>query len=134
MKPNDRRQSDRRVDGNGAMAIDRRNGDRRQNEDRRQQPRLPVELWVEEMAGDSIYLRHTANLSEGGMMFDVALPHPLGTLIHLKFTLPGDSDPIIAHGTVVSSGASDEGLGMGIEFVGFEGDGQQRLQAFITSS
>ena len=85
---------------------------------------------MEEMAGDDVYFRRTGNVSEGGVYFDSAIPHSLGTVVTLKFALPGDKEMVVARGRVVSS-AGANGLGMGVKFISVEGDGQKRIRGCI---
>jgi len=105
--------------------------DRRKN-DRRQTVRIPLELWMEEVSGDDIYFRRTGNVSEGGVYFDKAIPHRLGTIVTLKFALPGEKEMIVARGDVVSTAGDPDGLGMGVRFLNVEGDGKERLRAYVT--
>ena len=85
---------------------------------------------MEEMAGDDIYFRRTGDVGEGGVFFDRAIPHALGTVVTLKFALPGDKEMVIARGRVVSAKGS-EGLGMRVKFISIEGDGEKRIRSYI---
>ncbi len=69
--------------------------------ERRQEKRIPVEMWVEERLGSETYFQRSANLSLGGIYLDHTIPHPPGTVVQLKFTLPGDSEPISVMGEIV---------------------------------
>jgi hypothetical protein len=124
----DRRRHDRRQGRESSADIERRAADRRQRE-RRIGSRVPVELWMEEVLGEDVYFRRTGNVSEGGVYFDKAIPHMLGTMVTLKFALPGDREMVVARGEVVSGGGDE--LGMGVKFKTIEGDGQRRLREFI---
>lgn len=125
----DRRRSERRRE-NVPVAKDRRTSQRRQTH-RRASPRVPLELWMEETAGDDVYFRRSGNVSEGGVYFDRAIPHDIGTVVTLKFALPGDREMVVARGRVVNAGAG--GLGMGIKFIHIEGDGQKRIKSALRS-
>jgi hypothetical protein len=126
----DRRKSDRRSN-NQAVVVERRVSADRRAADRRETPRVPLELWMEEMAGDDVYFRRTGNLSEGGVFFDRAIPHALGTVVTLKFALPGDKEMVVARGKVVAAANVDAGLGMGVKFISVEGDGQKRIRTYL---
>lgn len=89
---------------------------------------------MEEMAGEDVYFRRTGNVSEGGVYFDKAIPHELGTVVTLKFALPGDKEMVVARGRVVSAAGGKSGLGMGVKFIHVEGDGQQRIRQAIRST
>ncbi len=128
----DRRKQDRRL-GEKGVSDDRRQDDRRKA-DRRTAPRVAIELWMEEVLGDDVYFRRTGNLGEGGVYFDKAIPHPLGTMVTLKFALPGDKEMVVARGEVVNIATGDDpGLGMGVKFITVEGNGQERVRGFIKS-
>lgn len=125
---NERRKGERRQRSQ-PVDPDRRRTDRRNSSDRRQRLRLPVEMWMEEVAGNDIYFRRTGNVSPGGVYFDKAIPHPVGTCLTLKFNLPGTDLILSAHGVVISIAA--DGLGMGVRFDRFDGDGAEQLERFI---
>src|SRR5687767_3405723 len=104
----DRRRSNR---GGGGVSNERRRGG-----DRRATDRVPIEMWVEETTDRELYFQRSGNLSEGGIFLENTVPHPIGTLVNLMFTLPGDSDPIRIQGEIVNA-AEGKQLGMGIKFV-----------------
>ncbi len=110
--------------------LDRRRGERRKA-DRRASQRVPLELWMEEVSGDDVYFRRTGNLGAGGVYFDRAIPHAVGTMVTLKFSLPGDREMVVARGEVVSAAGSAKGLGMGVKFIAVEGDGLERIRMFV---
>jgi len=130
MASRDRRNTDRRK---SAVRVpnERRNSPRRHGQDRREATRVPLELWMEEVSGDDVYFRRTGNVSVGGVYFDRAIPHSLGTMVTLKFALPGDKEMVVARGKVVSAAGSNDGLGMGVKFTSVEGDGKKRLRGYI---
>ncbi len=82
-------------------------------------------------ASGDVYFRRTGNVSAGGAFFERAVPHAVGTELTLKFLLPGEREKIVARGEVVSAPGGRGGLGMGIRFRRFEGDGQSRMRAFL---
>lgn len=83
--------------------------------DRRQSLRVPVEMWVEEVADDHRVFRRAGNLSAGGLHLDKTIPIAIGTHINLRFTLPDDAEPVLVEGDVVSIDQEQE-LGMGVKF------------------
>jgi hypothetical protein len=129
MAVSDRRRVSRRLD-RASVSAERRGRDRRGIQ-RRQVPRVNLELWMEEISGEDVYFRHTGNVSEGGVYFDRAIPHPLGTTVTLKFALPGDREMFVARGQVVHGAGSSDGLGMAIMFISIEGDGKKRLKSHL---
>jgi len=129
MAVGDRRKNDPHLNATGAAASSRQ--DDRRKTDRRSTPRVGLELWIEEVLGDDVYFRRTGNLGEGGVYFDKAIPHAIGTMVTLKFALPDDKEMVVARGEVVSIAGSEEGLGMGVKFITVEGDGQVRIRELI---
>lgn len=131
----DRRRTDRRQTRSNGVKVERRGNDRRKRPDRRQSPRLPLELWMEEVSADGdVYFRRTGNVSTGGVYFDRAIPHAIGTELTLKFALPGEREMVVARGEVVSTRGGPNGLGMGVQFRRFEGDGQRRIRDYLRSA
>jgi hypothetical protein len=128
----DRRQSTRRKDGHTSKSDDnRRKSERRQGADRRDTPRVNLELWMEELSGEDVYFRRTGNVSIGGAYFDTPFPYEPGTEVTLKFGLPGSREMVVARGKVVSRGRGQDGLGMGVKFISIEGNGRDRIRSYI---
>jgi len=98
--------------------------------DRRGGPRIPIEMWVEETTNSERYFRRAGNLSRGGLRLDHTIPLPIGTVVNLTFTLPGDSAPVKVAGEIVSTAGPDE-LRMGVKFVGLSGDALARIDAYL---
>ncbi len=132
MAGRDRRSNDRR-NAEVSVPVNRR-GPQRRTKDRREEQRVPLELWMEEMAGEDVYFRRTGNVSAGGVFFDRAIPHAVGTVVTLKFGLPGEKEMIVARGQVVTAAGANDGLGMGVKFVTFEGDGKKRIRKAMKAS
>ena len=100
--------------------------------DRRSQKRIPVEMWVEEQRGADVYYQRSANLSVGGIYLDGTIPHPRGTFVQLRFTLPGDEESISVRGEIVGE-PNEEKLGMHVKFLPEDLEGQlgERLRSFV---
>lgn len=97
--------------------------------ERRRAARANVVITVEIRDERGFSLYSTRDISSGGVFFDRAIPHPVGELVELSFTLPGDPAPIRCRGEVVNV-PDARGYGMGIRFVELrEADGQ-RIGAF----
>ena len=111
-----------------AVHVDRRSGDRRNA------VRAPIDMWMEESKGNELYFRRTGNLSAGGVFFEQSIPHPLGTEVNLKFTLPGQDDVIEALATIVNTPGEKDGLGMGVHFVEMGDGDRQRIETFVTQT
>ncbi len=99
--------------------------------ERRAHERLPIEMWVDQEQGDVTYFQRSANLSSGGIYFPGTLPEPIGTRVKLRFTLPGDDDPISVAAEVVGGDAGPERPGMRLRFVDLEQSVSDRIDAAI---
>ena len=128
----ERRQKSRRDIGHKHGGPNRRKANERRGSERRADTRVMLELWMEELVGDDVYFRRAGNLSAGGVFFDSAIPHQLGTEMTLKFTLPGCKEMVVARAKVVShTEKKTDGLGMGVKFISFEGNGKSQLKSYI---
>jgi uncharacterized protein (TIGR02266 family) len=101
--------------------------------ERRGEPRIPIEMWVEEITGSERYYRRANNLSRGGLRLDHTIPLPLGTVVNLTFTLPGDKAPVEVRGEIVSAAAPEE-LRMGVKFIDLSPDARTRIDAFLAKA
>jgi hypothetical protein len=98
--------------------------------ERRGGPRIPIEMWVEETSESERYFRRAGNLSRGGLRLDHTIPLPLGTVVNLTFTLPGDSTPVSISGQIVSNAGPDD-LRMGVKFVNPSAAAQAQIDAYL---
>jgi uncharacterized protein (TIGR02266 family) len=127
---NDRRRTNRRT-RNDPVVAERRGSERRRG-DRRDAARAPLDLWVEEEKGDELYFRRTGNISLGGISFEHTIPHAPGTLVRLRFALPGASQQVIeVQAEVVTAKTATDGLGMGLRFRSMSDHDRLALQAFL---
>ena len=100
------------------------------NGERREGPRIPIEMWVEETTESERYFRRAGNLSRGGLRLEHTIPLPIGTTVHLTFTLPGDTAPVSVSGQIVSSTGPDD-LKMGLKFINLTADAEQKIDAYL---
>jgi uncharacterized protein (TIGR02266 family) len=126
----DRRRGERREE-NVVVDKERRDGTDRRAGERRRFARAPIDLWVEEERGNELYFRRTGNVSLGGVYFEQSIPHPLGTRVKLRFSLPGEDDLIEAFGEIVNTPGVKDGLGMGLSFLQIDTAAKKRLADFI---
>ncbi|MFA6034707.1 MAG: PilZ domain-containing protein [Myxococcota bacterium] len=106
-----------------------------EHDNRRSCARVEVEVWVEERHGTgNMYLVMSANISEGGMFLDKTIPHPAGTLVRLKFFLPGTERPIACLGEIVHPGTGQGQLGMGVRFVKMLPEDEILVSRFVDQS
>jgi uncharacterized protein (TIGR02266 family) len=126
----DRRRANRRTRLD-PVVVDRRVGERRRG-DRRRTARAPLDLWVDEERGDELYFRRTGNISVGGLSFEHTIPHAPGTMVRLRFALPGPSQRMIeAQAEVVTAATARDGLGMGLRFCSMSDEDRLALQGFL---
>jgi uncharacterized protein (TIGR02266 family) len=98
-------------------------------------------MWVEESSGQGCYFQRSANLSAGGIFLEKTIPHPIGTVVQLEFTLPGDDQPIKVAAEIVNALArprqpqegSGDALGMGLKFLALETSQAERIERLIAS-
>lgn len=102
-------------------------------EEKRASIRVPIDIWVEESREGELYYQRTANISEGGLFFEKTVPHPKGTVVNLKFTLPNQSEPIQVKGEIVNLPNDADGLGMGIKFLDLTEKQRQAILEYINS-
>jgi uncharacterized protein (TIGR02266 family) len=101
--------------------------------ERRRGERVPVQIWVEEATAGGLYFQRSANLSSGGIYLENTIPHPVGTRVTLRFSLPGDGERFEVHAEVVGAIAGEEELGMGLKFVDLDGRAAERIRQYVTS-
>jgi hypothetical protein len=99
--------------------------------ERRQYPRysahLPLELRVE---GSDVPMRlQTTDVSRNGCYIETHMPFSVGARVEAKLWL-GETRIVSRGGRIVTSHPQ---FGNGIMFLTFDGDGGQRLQAFLDS-
>jgi hypothetical protein len=98
--------------------------------ERRNGPRIPLEMWVEETTEHERYFRRAGNLSRGGLRLEHTIPLPVGTVVNLTFTLPGDILPVKISGEIVSN-AGPEDLRMGVKFLNATDEAQAKIDAYL---
>lgn len=95
--------------------------------EKRREVRVPVDLWIEAEREGELYYQRASNLSVGGAYFVQTVPLPLGTVVSLKFTLPGDVKEIACNGEIVTA----KELGMGVHFVDLASDDRARIEKLV---
>lgn len=98
--------------------------------ERRRAFRARVSIAVEIREQNDFTLHSTRDVSVGGLYFDRAIPHRVGSRVQLSFRLPGDPLNIRCDGEVVNV-PDTGGYGMGVRFSDLAPADQQRLEAFI---
>jgi PilZ domain len=121
-------------------ARDRRKGvdslvlEERRLAERRAEQRVPIDLWVESEEGEDLYFQRLGNLSAGGAHFEKTVPHPLGTRVKLRFSLPDAPGELSCLGEIVSaSSLGSEEPGMGVKFVELSPEIRGRIRALVAT-
>ena len=98
--------------------------------ERRTQPRVAVVIAVEVRDGRGFSFHSTKDISIGGVFFDRAIPHAVGSQVELSFTLPGEQKAIRCRGEVVNV-PDTKSFGMGIQFLGLGTGDLTTLEKFV---
>ncbi len=69
-------------------------------------------------------------LGGGGAYLEIDETCPVGELVLLRFTLPGETEAIACQGVVCNV---DDGQGAGLEFLGIRPEDRERLVDFVES-
>ena len=77
------------------------------------------------------YFQRTADVSPGGLHLAGTIPHPEGTEVRVRFSLPGGGDDIETRGTVTAGTRDAGGTGMGIRFIDLDPEAAQQIDWFI---
>jgi len=103
-------------------------------EERRADPRQPIELKVEYKRLNTFFADYTKNISRGGTFIKTGRPLSIGTEFLFKLFVPNLETPLAIHGEVQwvvteEDAATSEGgeAGMGIRFVYREGDDKDTI-------
>src|SRR5687767_8193690 len=98
--------------------------------ERRRAFRLSVVIPIEVRDGRGFSLHSCSDLSVGGVYFDRAIPHQVGTRVELSFNLPGDDRNVVVAGEVVNVPDTHQ-YGMGVRFLDLSPADEAMLDAFI---
>jgi type IV pilus assembly protein PilZ len=108
-----------------------------QGRDRRRSPRVLVDLEVDYSCEDTFLFAYITDMSALGIFVRTNAPEPPGTLLNVRFTLPGDRKPLTVEGRVVWINAFRPGdvtninPGMGIKFVNVDHRDRRRIVALV---
>jgi CheY-like chemotaxis protein len=101
----------------------------------RRAPRAAVrfEVWGRNVREEDLQLGWCLNLSARGLLLETEAPLAVGTHLAFRFDLPGGRGVIRGVCQVVRAALREEGYLSGVEFLVIQGDGRERLAAFIES-
>jgi CheY-like chemotaxis protein len=103
----------------------------------RRHVRTLVRLRVDAKAGSAAFFGNTVNVSAGGMLLECSTPLNAGEALDLRFSLPGDPDPLALRARVVRAASESTPSGRhacGLAFEGITDAERRRLDAFVTAT
>ena len=92
-----------------------------EHDDRRKFERVLIAIVVRFLDREEQVAVMSRDLSLGGLFLGTVTPAPASTELDLRLYLPQPHGEVAARGTVVHC---LQGIGMGVEFSGFNGDGE----------
>ncbi len=95
--------------------------------DRRSEPRIETEIWVELARANEIYVQRVSNLSLKGMSLTQTIPLPLGTRVTLTVTLSQARHAFACEAEIVAV----QSMGMGVQFLAMSDDARAQLEDFV---
>ena len=98
--------------------------------ERRRAIRVSVVIPIEVRDPRGFSLHSSSDLSAGGVYFDRAIPHQIGSRVELSFNLPGDEHNVVCAGEVVNV-PNVNAYGMGIQFIDLLPADEAMLYEFI---
>lgn len=99
--------------------------------DKRQFKRVPIVTQIDAQAGGFPFIAVAENISTGGMLIHTAKQIQEGQVVHLKFTLPGEEDPILIDGIVQHN---TPGSYLGIQFSNVDSADLAVIQKFVDTT
>lgn len=99
--------------------------------ERRQHPRIAIDLWADEHHDAATYYQHVADLSLGGVFIPGTISHPAGTEVRLELQLPDDAPPASVRCIVVGPGEQPDLTGMRLSFLDLEEETRARIERFL---
>jgi hypothetical protein len=103
--------------------------------DRRYEPRVPLEMYLNTYVDDRLRRALTVNVSETGVYFNTLLPAPLirPVPMGLEFTLPGIDDSIWAAGEICHGALDNYVCSTAVRFVRMADRHRRMLRDFLSS-
>lgn len=97
--------------------------------------RVLASLHVQLDENTSLAMCQTENISRTGMLVRTNAAYPLGSQLRFEFTIPGDNRAVTGEAEVVrhTTGGRENVRGVGVRFLTFQGDGEQRFLRYLSS-
>lgn len=104
-----------------------------QGVERRKKDRADLVVRVDYQTVDELFSDFSRDVNEGGIFVETEKPPTAGTRVDLQFRLPGEDEPVRAHGVVVhvKEGSPSEPRGMGIEFEELTSESRRRIDMLV---
>ncbi len=112
-----------------------------QDDDRRDSPRVPIELKVEYKKLNTFFADYTKNICKGGTFIRTKKPLDVGTVFVFQLTVPKFKEPIAIRGEVKwikregekspPGVPDDHEAGMGIRFIYDTPDERERVEGTV---
>jgi type IV pilus assembly protein PilZ len=102
-----------------------------QSDEKRSDPRAPIELKVDYKRVNSFLADYTKNISRGGTFIGTDKPLPLGTRFHFRISIPGLGEPFTLTGEVAWIAPPGQMAGMGIRFVYADSEGRAAFESQV---
>jgi uncharacterized protein (TIGR02266 family) len=103
--------------------------------DKREHPRALVKIEIEFKEVVDFITSYMLNISNGGLFIKTDEAFPLDTIVLLRFTMPGDPQPIETEGKVVwcntKGGKGYFPKGMGIKFLQLNPAAVEKIKIFV---
>ena len=109
------------------------------NEEKREDPRVPIELRIDYRKMNTFFADYTKNISKGGTFIKTEKPLDIGTLFLFQLVVPSLSEPVKIKGEVrwvrrpgdPPSEDGDSEPGMGIKFLYASDDERQGFESLV---
>jgi uncharacterized protein (TIGR02266 family) len=103
--------------------------------DKRAHPRAVATIEIEFKKVIDFVTSYLLNVSNGGLFVKTDDIYPLDSIVFLRFTMPGDTQPIEVEGKVVwrnMGGREYFPKGMGIKFLKLNDADNEKIKIFVT--
>lgn len=100
-------------------------------EDKREHPRIPIELRVDYPKLNAFFADYTRNISKGGTFIRTKRPLPIGTRFIFRLSVPNVEAPFVLDGEVTWVRGEGDDPGMGIRFLYEDDSVRQRLEEAV---
>jgi hypothetical protein len=98
----------------------------------RRVPRAPLSIYLNKFVGSSVFMCRAANISEGGIYLARLIePEHQKSDVSLEFALPGDSEVLWAHGSIVRKGTHRNCEASGVHFTVIPDQYRRRIADFV---